>query len=114
MAAIGTLDAAWIERTVRQFWQTAPSAAPPEVGERLWEEPKLGFARGDDPLFACLKEQIGDFFWTPEEAFARAFPAAALPGSDLSVICYVLPQTAATREDQARHTAYPAGRWARS
>lgn len=114
MSASGIIDAAWVVATVERFWAEAPSAAVPANGERLWAAPRVGFARGDDPLFARLKTDIGDFYWTPEEAFALAYPERPLPAARLSVISYLLPQTAATRSDQRRQTLQPAERWARS
>lgn len=111
-AAVTAIDRTWIESAIRDFWQTSPLCQPPEAGERLWDEPLVGFARGDDPLFAQLKDDIGSFYWTPAEAFAMAFPDP--PPPRLTVISYVLPQTAATCADQAAEERYPAGRWARS
>ena len=105
----------WIEETIREFWATSPkNTLHYDSGEKAWEEPLVGYARGDDPLFARLKEEIGPFFWTPQEAFALAYPDAPTPAEELSVISWVLPQTEATRAEQRREDLYPAERWARS
>lgn len=83
--------------------------------ERAWGEPLVGYAAGDDPLFAAYKEHVGPYHWTPAEALALAHPE--LGGSDpasLTVICWVLPQTAATRADSRQATAHPPERWARA
>jgi epoxyqueuosine reductase len=114
VSTTGTTDAAWINTIVERFWAEAPSAITHSNGERLWSSPRVGFARGDDPLFSRLKDDIGDFYWTPEEAFALAFPKRPVPAARLSVISYLLPQTAATRADQRRQTLQPARRWAHS
>lgn len=109
------MDIAWIEETLRDFWGSAPSNSlhlPEE--ERAWDEPHCAVAAGDDPFFARFKETMGAFYWTPEEAFAAAFPDLAVSGSQLRVISYVLPQTAATRSDQGEASDVPAERWARS
>jgi len=104
-----------IESIVVNFWASAPSnSLQMATGEKAWEKPQLAVARGDDPLFARHKELIGDFFWTPQEAFALAFPDAAAPAEELRVISWVLPQTAATKADQQQEAIYPAERWARS
>jgi epoxyqueuosine reductase len=102
-----------VKNIIRTFWAESPeNTLYPHSGERAWDEPLVGFARGDDPLFAELKSAIGPFFWTPREAFGLAFPEEEPEG--LSVICYALPQTEATRRDQREQSHYPAERWARS
>jgi len=105
---------AWIERIVLDFWASAANTLGYPSGEKAWARPHLAVARGGDPLYEQLKADIGPFFWTPEEAFALAFPDAPLPASRLSVISYILPQTALTRADQRLATEVPAERWARS
>ncbi len=114
MTASFVADPAWIEAVIREFWAEAPSARAPGSEEPLWDAPLVGFARGDDPLFGWLKDDIGPFFWTPLEAFRIAFPDRDPSPSDLTVISYVLPQTAATRQDQRREKEFPAERWAQS
>jgi epoxyqueuosine reductase QueG len=78
--------------------------------EPAWQAPLVGFAAGDDPLFSFLKEDVGPFYWTPSEAFAFS-SGAELPGSRLSVVSWVLPQTEATKADQRDATRFPAKRW---
>lgn len=104
-----------INQLVQDFWRSAPgNSLHLETGERAWAVPQVAVARGDDPLFVTHKELIGDFFWTPLEAFSLAFPERSVPAGELRVISYVLPQTAATRADQQQATIYPSERWARS
>jgi epoxyqueuosine reductase QueG len=106
----------WVEQLAFDFWTNAPSNSLhlADGVEKAWQEPHLAVARGDDPLFARNKELIGDFLWTPAEAFAIAFPTLQVPASELRVISYVLPQTEATRADQRVATTVPCERWARS
>lgn len=80
--------------------------------EPAWETPLIGFARGDDPLFEEIRKQIGDFYWTPKQAFDLAFPGNSY--ERLTVISWVMPQTEATRQDNRRQTRLPCERWARS
>ena len=82
--------------------------------ERLWDPALVGFAAGDDPLFAEIKAAIGDFYWTPAEAFALAFPGQAFSDDELTVVAWVLPQTQATRRDPAMEAAQPSRRWSYS
>jgi len=80
--------------------------------EPAWETPLIGFARGEDPLFDEIRQQIGDFYWTPQQAFALAFPGEK--HERLTVISWILPQTETTKRDNRRQTEFPGERWARS
>jgi len=84
----------------------------PESDQPAFDQPLLGHARGDDPLFAWIKQDIGpEFFWTPLEAYQTAFPEDAARPEELSVIAWVLPQTAATRAAQAWAGKLPCLEW---
>ncbi len=104
-----------VERLIHDFWASAPSnSLQLETGEKAWDKPQVAIARGDDPLFEHIKDLIGPFHWTPEEAYALAFPEHPAPARDLRVISYLLPQTQATRAEQRLEQKMPAERWARS
>ncbi|PLX77975.1 MAG: 4Fe-4S ferredoxin [Desulfuromonas sp.] len=103
-----------VEQVIHDFWATPQNTLKMPCDEPAWAKPLIGIARGSDPLFTQLKEEIGPFYWTPLEAFKIAFPEASARATDLSVIVYVLPQTEATRRDQRQEEAVPAERWARS
>lgn len=104
----------WIEKIIRDFCSSTANRLNRGSGEPAWGDPQIAYARGDDPLFDQLKADIGSFYWTPREAFALAYPAVEIDSSQLAVICYILPQTEATRLDQRAETKVPAERWARS
>jgi len=75
-------------------------------------EPLVGYASGDDPLFAFFKEDIGsDFYWTPLEAFKAAYPDIRPLSNKLSVIAWVLPQTEHTRDANKQATNLPSKEW---
>lgn len=103
-----------IEQIIRDFCDSSANSLGNGTEERAWGEPQIAYARGDDPLFGRIKADIGSFYWTPQEAFKLAYPAAEPDPSELAVICYILPQTEATRLDQRAATEVPAERWARS
>lgn len=104
-----------IENIIYQYWATAAgNSLQMATGEKAWAEPHVAVAAGDDPLFQRIKELIGPFYWTPQEAYTLAFPEHPASASELRVISYVLPQTLQTRMDQRRETIMPAERWARS
>jgi epoxyqueuosine reductase len=108
-------SAAWVEGLIDHFWTTsADNRLAQENGEKAWDAPLVGYGRGDDPLFAQLKDDLGPFYWTPLEALQLAFPEPGRQAAELTVISWVLPQTAATRADQRLEKDLPAERWARS
>jgi epoxyqueuosine reductase QueG len=104
----------WVTKIIADFFDSPANTLGDATGEPAWGDPLVGFARGDDSLFERLKADIGPFYWTPLEAFHRAHPETGATAAELSVISYLLPQTAATRSDQRAETTYPAERWARS
>ena len=104
----------WIEKVVHDFCASPANSLEDGTGEPAWGSPLVAYARGDDPLFARLKADIGAFYWTPLEAFKIAHPDAVADSAELAVVCYILPQTQATRIEQGMATEVPAERWARS
>jgi len=79
-------------------------------GERYFDEPLIGFASAEDPLFAEYKRIIGPFHRTPA-SFLAAEPDAQvlLQGT---VICWILPVTRATRETNRKERRWPSREWA--
>ncbi|MGK2907675.1 MAG: 4Fe-4S ferredoxin [Desulfuromonadales bacterium] len=104
----------WTEKVIRDFCASPANNLGNGTGEPVWDDPLVAYARGDDPLFVQLRADIGAFYWTPAEAFKLAYPDAGIDASELTVICYILPQTEATRLEQRVATEVPAERWARS
>jgi epoxyqueuosine reductase QueG len=104
----------WITTVIRAFCEEPENTLQNKAGERAWGEPLVGFSRGDDPLYEAYKEHVGPYHWTPQEIFTRTFPSAEVDDGELTIICWVLPQTSATKADNRQETVYPAERWARS
>ena len=108
-------DASWLENVIAEFIASSPeNSLRNEENERAWDQPLVGFSRGDDPLYPFFKEDIGPFYWTPEEIMSLTFPGVALAPGRLTVISWVLPHTAATRSDNAAQKNLPAERWSRA
>jgi hypothetical protein len=99
---------------INEFLSSPHNSLQTISGEKAWEEALIGFSSGGDPLYQQLKSDIGSFYWTPLEIFSLSFPEIPVQPEDLTVISWVLPQTAATREDQRRQKKFPAERWSRS
>jgi epoxyqueuosine reductase len=94
--------AKFIEKAIKDYIATSPNnrfLAFPE--DQIWDEPLVGFASGDDPIFLEYKKIIGDFHVTPREALQMyADPTGCFDKrnlADVSVISFVLPATEKTR-----------------
>ena len=64
---------------IRRFAAESPANRFPDSTERYFDEPLVGFAAADDPLFTDYKRIIGDFHLTPRELVAAA--PKGTPGS---------------------------------
>lgn len=106
--------ALWIESLLRDFINSAENTLKNSTNEKAWEEPLVGFARGDDQLFQDYMTYVGEFHWTPREIFQKTFPDWQGEAGDLTVISWILPQTDKTKADNRKETAYPSERWARA
>lgn len=112
-------DEAWFINTIRDKVLHHPDGVLeyPFLGERIFEEPLVGFVRGDDPLIARYKEIIGPHHFSPVEMVAwqaerNGIPAP--PAEELSVVCVIMPLAKTTRQDNARQDAWPGERWAQT
>lgn len=74
----------------------------PEGDLRYFDEPLVGFAAADDPLFHDYRQVIGPFHLTPRELLPEA----------QTVISWVLPVNRATSKDNSREELWPARSWA--
>ena len=102
-----------LENEIKRFCRDADeNFMDRKIGERLWDEPMVGYAGGDDPIFGLFKQDIGSFYWTPMEIFKTTFPKVRFSPEGLTVISWILPQTEATKADHRKETEYPSERWA--
>lgn len=79
--------------------------------DHIWTDFIGGFAAGDDPLFAFFKEDIGDFFWSPAEAFRKKYPDATVTDSDVTVLSLGFRVDELTRQIQREQKTIPSFRW---
>ena len=83
-------------------------------GERIWDEPLVGFADGDDPLFQEYKQIISPFHQTPREALEAHLKKVAngYPRPEkVTAVAFILPSTQATRESMRRESQVCSLRW---
>ncbi|HYA14398.1 MAG TPA: hypothetical protein VEF33_08685 [Syntrophales bacterium] len=107
--------AKWLEIVIHDFVSHSPkNTLQNKANEKAWDEPLVGFSRGDDPLYEAYKEHVGPFHWTPREIFTLTFPEIKVAPKDITVISWILPQTEATKADNRKQKTNPAERWARA
>lgn len=105
----------WIENLIIEFVNRDPeNDLRLESNEKAWAEPLVGFASATDELFSFLKNDIGDFYWLPIEAYKNAYPSDEISEEDLSIISWVLPQAIDVKADQRDEVSFPSERWSRS
>jgi len=106
-------DTAFAEALVRDYLAIPDNnRIEPGSAERAWDAPLVGFARGDDPLFASYKTHVDPQHWTPLEAFRLGFPGTDATDADIAVLAWILPQTALVRQDHRKEKELPSRRWA--
>src|SRR5512137_3098632 len=97
-----TVDAEWIRTCVEDFVSRSPENT---LGfshpEKVFNRPLVGFAAGTDSLWQVYRDHIGAFYLMPEDIFRASFPEAAASPGELTVVSWVLPSTAETRQEQA-------------
>ncbi len=107
--------AAWVEGIIREFVNNSPAnTLKNPTNDKAWADPLVGFSRGDDPLYEAYKEYVGPFHWTPREVFSLAFPQTQVSADQLTVICWILPQTDQVKADLRKETTYPSESWVRA
>ncbi|MCE5216923.1 epoxyqueuosine reductase [bacterium] len=103
---------AQIEEFVARHLAGDPRNRLPRYAEVvIYENPLVGYVRGDDPLFGEYKQVIGSFHLTPAEAFAEGTGETA-SAEELSVVSIVLPFTGAIVDSNAGQTEVPSELWA--
>ncbi|MFC1893877.1 epoxyqueuosine reductase [Chloroflexota bacterium] len=105
--------AQFIEQEINAFARTSPANRLPSIQNYfIFNEPLVKFANGSDPIFTEYKTIIAPTHLTPQEALAKAYNRSLGDMTTrLSVISWILPITAKTRESNRRHTLTPSRLW---
>jgi len=105
----------WIISLIEAFIERSPeNTLQNPAQEKAFENPLIGFSRGDDPLYQTYKEVVGPYHWTPTEIFELTFPENPIQPQALTVISWILPQTKLSKADNRKEEIYPSERWARA
>jgi hypothetical protein len=101
----------FIEKAIIQFTKKSPANRRRVDGGRYWDQPLVGFASGEDPLFGQYKKIIGKYHLTPQEIFELTFGTNQQPDW-ISVISWVLPASEDIRKSNRKEDRYPSLLWA--
>jgi len=107
----------FLEQAIREFVRTSPANRLGAFGNApIFDEPLIGYADGDDPIFTDFQQTVREGHFMPREALATRVSdggggasAPILP--DISVISFVLPINGATRKSNAKEKQGPSLRW---
>jgi len=108
--------ALFLEHAIKDYVRTSPANRLTSFNdEPIFNEPLVGIADGDDPIFQEYKSIIGDFQFTPREVLAmdrqeHGGDANKEPRS-VSVISFVMPATYETRLSLRNESRVPSLRW---
>ena len=108
--------ALFIEEEIKRFVRESPlNRLQAFDGEPIFEEPLVGFADGDDPIFQQYKTIIADFHLTPREMLTRhlteVLGVVSPEVPSVSVICWVLRYSKEVRLSNRKETKGPSLRW---
>ena len=107
--------AQWLTALIREFTLNAPeNTLGLESGEKAFDAPLVAFSSGGDRLYTFYRQHIGSFYLTPVDFFEHHFPEIDCSAEELTVISWIIPSTAKTRQEQAAQKKYPSERWART
>jgi epoxyqueuosine reductase len=107
----GSIQEAIIAEIIR-FVKESPENRFPDNEAAIFDEPLVGFASANDPLFQQYKTIIGEFHLTPQELIAKSPESNGWAPN--SVICWVLPITENTRKANRGENIYPSKQWAQT
>lgn len=113
VTGLRTAPEQFIEREIKEFVRTDPgNLLPPDKTIPIWDEPLVGFAAGDDPVFDEFKSVASPGHLAPREALAASYGKnlQEIPEA-LSVICWILPVMEETRKSNYNQTTSPSRPW---
>ena len=106
----------FLEREIKAFVAESKANRFSMIGEDrpMFDEPLIGFASGDDPIFDEYKEVVGNFHWKPRDLLQQFAEDEKYEGSleNISVLVWILPIVKETVKSNAKQDEFPSVRWA--
>lgn len=104
-----------LKNAIADYVETSPDNYCQNLKIRYFDAPLIGFARGDDPIFNIIKEQVGLNSMTPCEALSCSLKqntaTKEIKPEEVSVVSWVLPISSLIREKNRRRYTEPAPQW---
>jgi len=107
----GLVSVNWIKTQILEYVQTQQYTLGNEEVEPLWDTPIVGFSSGADSLYQFYKEDIGDFYLTPNEIMTHHTNSPSIKAENVTVISWVLPHTEENKAGMRDQTHFPTRRW---
>jgi epoxyqueuosine reductase len=106
----------FIEKAIKNIVRTSEANRLTSFASQpIFDEPLIGFADGDDPLFAEFKKIVHEKHFTPREILAlhcrETLKQETAELEFVSVISFVLPISSETRLSNAKEKEGPSLRW---
>lgn len=98
-----------LQEEIHNFVTASPDNRFAGSDHPYFEEPLVGFAAADDPLFSDFKHIIGEFHLTPGEVLHEACGCSVEEAR--TVICWILPIAEATRKSNRKAQKVPSREW---
>jgi epoxyqueuosine reductase len=80
-----------------------------DPGTLFFDEPLIGYADGDDPIFEQFKKVVSPSHLTPREFYKKIHPLNK--NQPLTVVSWILPLSEAVRKANRSQSKYPAPQW---
>jgi hypothetical protein len=112
----GTNHNQLIEKAIKEYVANSPNNLFPGLpGVKIWDDPVVGFADGDDPLIKEYKTLIGDFHVSPREVLERYIDFTGWGNKEdlkrVRVISWVLPAAEVTRSSNRKENTVHSPLW---
>jgi epoxyqueuosine reductase QueG len=106
----------FIEVAIKKFVRTSPANRLASFNNQfIFDKPLIGFADGDDPLFAEFRKVVHEKHFTPREILSlhrrEMLKQEPAESGSVSVISFVLPIDGETRLSNAKEKEGPSLRW---
>jgi len=106
----------YLEAEIKRFTAESEANRLPvsEDGSPMFDEPLVGFANADDPIFEEYKQVVGEFHWNPRDLLSKCAEDENYGGSleDISIIVWIIPIVKETIKSNAKQKEFPSLEWA--
>ena len=106
-----TLTNAYVENWIRSYMADPEKNTLKELPGFAFDQPSVGFSRASDPLYPFYKDHIDPDFYRLPTQWLKSVYGKDFDPEHVSVISWVLPQTADTRQKCAVSPDVPTMEW---